>query len=120
MRIEPISQTNFNAGSVKLRNINIEGLYTYDAIKKIAENRDIDISIAKNKKSKYLPLEDLYTVVTSKFVKNKGFFTTGGKMFLGTGCAIMSKDASKEETSVKIFNAVIKAIECLNSKLKIQ
>ena len=66
MHIMSVNNTNFQGGNVKLRNINPRELHTYEALKKIAEDRYIDISIAPHTRSKHFLQEAVYTVTAKK------------------------------------------------------
>ena len=52
MKISQINNTNFKSGTVTLNRIGRENIRSVEAIKKIAEDKDMDIIISKNKKSK--------------------------------------------------------------------
>ena len=110
MHIDKINNLTFEAGNVRLNGIQQKSLYTFDSIKKIAEDRGVDIFISKNKASKNLECEDLYTIISSLFMNKK---TIKGSAF-----AILRKigPVSAEENSVKIYNAVIQSIENLNRR----
>jgi len=121
MNINKIDNTNFTAGNVFLKRINSEkSIKCYDSIKKLAEDKDMDIFITKNKETKYLPLEDMYIVIARKEIPiiERMFFRVGIITKHGTGCAILSKKASEEELSTNIYNATMNAIETLEKKIK--
>ena len=117
MRITPINNTNFQGGNVKLRSLNPLDLRTYEALKKIAEARYIDISIAPHTRSKHFLQEAVYMVTASKTLPKKA-----GETFNMSKCgdassyAVFDKNACLEEVSVKIYNAAINAIENLEKK----
>jgi hypothetical protein len=119
MKLSQIDRTNFSAGLIQLKRVNKNKIASIDAIKKIAEDRDIDIFISKNQKSKYLPLEDMYMIMASKDVPliRRGFFSAGYVTKHGMGCVIVNKKVSNEELSVKIFNASMSALDVLEKKL---
>lgn len=120
MIINKIDNTNFGAGNVFLNRINSENtLKCYNSIKKLAEDKGIDIFITKNKETKYLPKEDMYTVIAKKEIPvvSRMFFSVGKFARHGTGCTILSKKASEEELSTRIYNAAMNAIEILEKKL---
>jgi len=110
MHIQSINNINYK-GTIKLKNISLDKLHTYDAIKKIADDKNIDVFITKNNNSKFLPLEDFYAI----WVKNNT--EDINKLKLGSDCAIINKRVSEEEASVKIYNTVMKAVENLEKKL---
>ena len=108
MRISKINNTNIKAGSVNTYNLNPKNLLCYDALSKIAEDRQVDIYITKHNGNKqYLPLDNLYTIVAYS-----------EKQIQSIACAIINKKNNINETSTKIFNAAMNAIETLNKKLK--
>lgn len=107
MQILPICPTNFKAGNIKLNNINAENLYSFKAIKKLADDYKLDIFIIKNKTNEYLPFNDCYLA----FVKNEN-----NKR--GISCNITKRYMNKTESSVNVFNTVLSAIENLNNKLQ--
>ena len=96
-----------------------ETLKCYNSIKKLAEDKNIDIYITKNKESKYLPHEDMYLVIAQKEIPiiERLFFQIGKTIKHGTGCTILSKKAGAEELSTRVYNAAINAIETLEKKL---
>ena len=106
MRIARIDNTNFQAGNVVLKNVNTEKLRCFDSVKKFAEDNNLDIIIRKCKDTKYLPLNDFYLIFV-KSIKNMS----------GLACVLPRKGLSTEETSVKIFNGVITALEDMFSKI---
>ena len=111
MHTEKIYNTNFMAGEVNLRRLNPDNIINYDKIKKLAEDTELDFYIQKNQESKYLPCENSF-IVTVKKADNKFPIPR-----YGMGCAIVSKTATKENLSDKIYNAVIDAIKRLNNKI---
>ena len=119
MKVSQINKTNFKAGSLTLNRIKPEKFYSYESIKKIAEDKNMDIFIIKNQKSAYLPKEDMYTVMASSIIPiiQRGFYTVGYKTQYAMSCMIANNKISKEELSVKIFNSAITAIESLEKKL---
>ena len=106
MKVSQINKTNFCAGSIFLNNINKNQFKSFDAIKKIAEDKNIDIFISKNENSYFHPADNIYTATTNKLGYSHGFAYT-----------IINKKSCAEEVSVKIFNTVMNAIERLESKL---
>ncbi len=120
MIINKSDNTNFGAGNVFLKRINSENtIKCYNSIKKLAEDKGMDIFITKNKETKYLPKEDMYIVLAQKEIPvvTRMFFPVGNIQRHGTGCAIISKEANEEELSTKIYNATMNAIEILEKKL---
>lgn len=120
MNINKINNTNFESGNVFLKRIDSEkSIKCYDLIKKLAEEKDIDVFITKNKETKYLPNEDMYTVIAKKEIPiiTRMFFPIGTIPRHGTGCAILNKKVGKEELSTKIYDATMCAIERLEKKL---
>ena len=96
-----------------------ETLKCYNSIKKLAEDKNIDISIIKSKETKYLPHEDMYIVIAQKEIPivAKMFFQIYKTTKHGTGCAVLSKKTGAEELSTRVYNAAINAIETLGKKL---
>ena len=111
MHVSQINNVNFQAGTVKLMNFSKDKLYSYEAINKLAQEKDLYISINKAKNSKFLPSEMMFTVLSSN---NKG------KYKHSLSCAIINKKANAEEVSVRIFNAVMNSIENLEKKLALK
>ena len=71
MRIMPVNNTNFKGGTVELKNINPKDLQSYAALKKIAEARDINISIVPYARSKHFLQDAIYTVTVEKTLPRK-------------------------------------------------
>ena len=119
MNIRKADNINFGVGNVFLKRISSDNIPSYGAIKKLAEDKNIDIFITKNKETKYLPSEDMYTILALKErpVLARGFFRIGKDFKQGTSCAIVRKETKKEELSVKIFNSTMNAIDVLEKKL---
>ena len=114
MRIEQINNTNFGAGNVILKNMRPEQLCTFDSIKKIAEEKGIDVFITQKSKPKYPPLERFYTVIASKTTNTP---VKKNKTVKNCSFAILNPKACIEEASARIFNAVTSAIEGLEKKI---
>jgi len=106
VKVSQIDKTNFCAGSLFLKDINKNQFQCFDAIKKIAEDKNVDVFISKKENSYFLPTDNLYTVIANKL---------GGCH--GVACAIVNKKTCAEGVSVKIFNAAMNAIDHLESKL---
>ncbi len=120
MIINKIDNTNFKAGNVYLKRIDSQkSIQCYDAIKKLAEDKSMDIFITKSKETKYLPREDMYVVIAKKEIPvvSRMFFSMEKISRHGTGCAILSKKANEKELSTKIYNATMNAIDTLEKKL---
>jgi len=116
MIIASVSSTNFQAGNVRLKNVNLEKLNTYGAVQDLAKHKDIDIIISKSQKNKpALSHSDIYTVsaLKNQHSEKNGRSYVSNKKLRGTSFAIMSKSASPEEISAKIYDTVVKAIENL-------
>lgn len=108
MHVYRTNNIKFGAGDIYLKRVAAENIPSYNAIKKIAEDKGIDVFIAKNKDTKFLPRENMFTIVVSK---------KEPEINHGTGCAIMPKNAPKEELAVRIYNATMTAIDVLEKKL---
>ena len=120
MQISKVDNTTFKAGNVHLERINNSNVPTiFKTMKKIAEDKNIDIFISKNKESEYLPYEDFYIVRASKDIPviTRGFFPIGKTKKNSISYTILSKKADDGEVSVKIYNATMQAIESLEKKL---
>ena len=119
MRIEPINNVNFQAGNVKLVNINPKKLLSLEAFEKFAKDKNIDIFIAQSKTVQAKTKEKLFTVVASKDLPDvtRGLFYADKAPVRSAAFALINKDASSEEISVKIYNTVISAIENLQRRL---
>lgn len=108
MQVTRTNNVKFGAGDVYLRRVAAENIPSYNAIKKIAEDKSMDIFITKSKETKFLPRENMFVIVASK---------KETEIKHGTGCAIMPKDTPKEELAVRIYNATMRAIDVLEEKL---
>ena len=119
MNIRKADNINFGVGNVFLKRISSDNIPSYGAIKKLAEDKNIDIFITKNKETKFLPSEDMYMISALKErpILTRGFFRIGYDIKQGTSCAIVRKEAKKEELGVKIFNSTMNAIDVLEKKL---
>lgn len=119
MNIDKVNNVKFEAGNVRLKRISAEKISSYDAIKKIAEDKGMDIFISKNKETKYLPRENMFLVLASKDtpIVARKFFRVGTKTDHTAFCIIANKQISKEELGVRIYNAAMNAIESLEAKL---
>lgn len=98
MLLSPINQTCFSA--IPLININPQKYNSLEAIKKIAEDRNLKVYINKKNSSKYFPNGDLYTIMTIS--PNKKF---------GIHNDTISHNVNPKELSVKIFNAFMDTLE---------
>ena len=120
MNINKIDNTNFKSGDVILKRINSpNALNCYASLKKIAEDKNIDIYIMENENPKYLPKVNMFTVMAVKEfpIVLKKFLTVVKSLRMGIGCVIISKSAGEKELSVKIYNAAVSAIETLEKRL---
>ena len=100
MKVSQISQTNFSAGSIYLKNIDSNKLKCYDAIKKMAEDKNIDIFLSKREDSYYLPTNDMYLIFANML---------GGKH--SANCELINKKANPDEVSVRLYNLAVDIIE---------
>jgi len=100
MKVSQICQTNFMAGRIYLKNIDTDKIKCYDAIKKMAEDRNIDMYIIKRHDSYYLPTHDLYTIIGNML---------GAKH--STKCELINHKTSAEELSVRIYNTAVNIME---------
>lgn len=100
MKVSQISQTNFTAGIFYLKNIDTNKVKCCDAIKKMAEDRNIDIYIIKRQDPYHLPTHDLYTIIGNMLgVKHS------------TNCELINHKTSAGELSVRIYNAAVNTME---------
>ena len=121
MKINSVNKINYGAGNVVLKRINEESLASYKAIKKIAEDKGIDVFIAKGKDSKYLPKENMYVVIASKELPHTETNSlTNEKRIRGVEIETMNKITGGETFSVRIYNATMKAIDVLEEKLGVK
>ena len=111
-RIQNNHYQTFGAGTVKLTGIEPSGISTYDAIKKLAQNCDIDISIIKTGTSKYLPKHDAFNVI-AKYVSGKNEMPKHGFK-----CLLVDKKASLEELSTKLYGKVLESVTALAISIK--
>ena len=121
MNIDKVNTVKFEAGNVHLKRVCTEKIPSYEAIKKIAEDKGMDIFISKNKESKYFPKEDMFLVLAFKEqpVIARNFFRVGTKSSHAANCVIVNKDVKNEELGVRVYNATMNAIESLEGKLGI-
>lgn len=119
MNINKINNIKFEAGNVYTNKINDNSLKSYNAIKKIAEEKNIDVYISRNHESRHLPAKDLYLVLATKEkpIYNKSSLQTGVDFIRGASFSVVDKNAGNKELSVKIFNATMNAVENLEKKL---
>jgi len=110
-KIQNHMNTPFGAGTVNIRKIKARNILQLYAIKKIAEEDNLDIFIKKLKESKYLPNKNFY-IVYAKHEIDKFPFSARG-----TSSVIVNKNAKNVEISAKIYNAVLKSIDELSSKI---
>ncbi len=120
MNIDKVNMTIFGAGNVQLTRIAPESVSSLKAIKKIAEDKGMDIFISKNKESKFLPKEDMFLILATKErpIITRGFFEIGKETQHGANITILNKDINKKDFGIKIYNATMNAIEALENKLK--
>lgn len=119
MKIEKTNIANFGAGNIYLKRVPSDNIPSLKAIKKIAEDKGIDIFISKNKEPEYLSNKNIYQVMASKETpaKTRLFTQTGSDIENGVSSAQVNKEATKEELSVRIYNTAMNAIEILEKKL---
>lgn len=127
MHIEKIHNTNFNAGLVELQNLSVSKIRSYDAIRKIAEDKGVDLFIVKADKFTKRPDVDIYMVMATKEYASryKNLAAIGLKRFSigdyksgGTAYTSINKTADISEVSVKVYNAAMNAINNLENKVK--
>ena len=106
MKVSQISHNNFTAGSIYLKNIDTNKVKCCDAIKKMAEDRNIDIYIIKRQDPYYLPTHDLYTIIGNML---------GAKH--STNCELVNHKTSPGELSVRIYNAAVNTMEYIEKNL---
>lgn len=111
MKLSQINNYSFKAGTVHVCNINKETLYSYNAVKKFAEEKGMDLFIIKNNIRTYLSDDNMYTIISTKD------YETLNKNICGIAYAMPNKKASAKEISVKIFNAVLQSIENFENRL---
>ena len=106
------AHTSFSAGNVNIRKIKAKNILQYDAIKKIAEDNNVDIFIKKLKESKYIPESNFYIVHSKRKIDECPHVVRG------TSTVTVNKYAKTTEISAKIYDAVFKSIEDLSSKIQ--
>ncbi len=117
MKISQIDSTNFMASTFQLQRVNAKKIKSLEAIKKIAEDKNVDIFILKNGASMNSSTEDMYMVMASTDVSAIGKKNPRHKIEQSKNCMIVSKKIPKEELSVRIYNAAVSAIEALENKI---
>ncbi|MCR5265411.1 MAG: hypothetical protein K6E29_02305 [Cyanobacteria bacterium RUI128] len=119
MKIDKVDNVKFEAGKINLKRVSADNITSYEAIKNIAEDKGMDIFISKNKKSKYLPRENMFLVLAYKDrpVVERNFFQVGTQTSHAVSCFIANKNIKNEELGVRIYNATMSAIEALEAKL---
>ena len=113
MKILQIENMNFKSGTVHICNINKDALYSYNAVKKFAEEKCMDLFIIKNSIKSSTFDKNLYTIIST--IGNE---IPDKKSICGIAYATPNYNATAKEISVKIYNAVIQSIENLEKKLK--
>lgn len=109
MRVLPISASSFKAGKIELSNININDLSNYDNIKLLAKNNMCDVLIEKKADIKNIPDYVVYHILARRHGITKRYIYE-------QDAATVSKNATKEEVSEKLFEAVNRASEILKKK----
>jgi hypothetical protein len=104
--------TNFGAGMIKLKNIELKDLLQFDTIKRIAEEDSLDLFISKGKESKYLPRNNNYNVVAKRDIDKFPYSA------YGFSCMLTSKTAQSEEVSAKLLELVKTSVDKLAENIK--
>ena len=110
MRIDKINNTNFQAGKLRLSNLTAENLRNLDALREIAEKRNIDISIYKKDGGKYLKNYDMYFVTCTKVFKTC-FNVKNPETYHSLGLTIHPKKIVPETLSENVYNVVLETTE---------
>ena len=108
MQIEPVNNTNFKAGKIRLKNLDAVELPNQKVLEKLALDNEIDFLISKHKKNKNL-LGDIYTVTA---------ITNKAKQKRGIDKFVMPFKVCVEEACVLIYNSAVRALEFLHKEPK--
>ena len=114
MKVSPINNNQVAAKALRLKRINPESIKSLDAIKKIADENCMDLTITRGLCSDISPEKEVYSVLCLNQLGKK----QGDKLLLGTSYTSVEKPVDSKKLSVKIYNAAMEAIENLNSKIK--
>ena len=122
MDIKRVNPVRFGAGNVYLKSVNAEKIKSYNAIKNIARDKDIDILITKSNVSDPNNLRDIYLVVATKDNSTNIDKALESETVykLGSDYTILNKNTRSQELAVKIYNSTMKAIDVLEKNLGIK
>ena len=122
MDIKRVNPVRFGAGNVYLKSVNAEKIKSYNAIKNIARDKDIDILITKSNVSDPNNLRDIYLVVATKdnSINIDKALESETVYKLGSDYTILNKNTRSQELAVKIYNSTMKAIDVLEKNLGIK
>ena len=122
MDIKRVNPVRFGAGNVYLKSVNAEKIKSYNAIKNIARDKDIDILITKSNVSDPNNLRDIYLVVATKDNSTNVDKALESETVykLGSDYTILNKNTRSQELAVKIYNSTMKAIDVLEKNLGIK
>ena len=122
MDIKRVNPVRFGAGNVYLKSVNAEKIKSYNAIKNIARDKDIDILITKSNVSDPNNLRDIYLVVATKDNSTNVDKALESETVykLGSDYTILNKNTHSQELAVKIYNSTMKAIDVLEKNLGIK
>ena len=122
MDIKRVNPVRFGAGNVYLKSVNAEKIKSYNAIKNIARDKDIDILITKSNVSDPNNLRDIYLVVATKdnSINIDKALESETVYKLGSDYTILNKNTHSQELAVKIYNSTMKAIDVLEKNLGIK
>ena len=107
MKVSQVTKTNFTAGSIYLKNIDSNEIKSLNAIRKIAEDKNIDFFISKREDSFYLPTHNMYLL----FANRLGGLHTAA-------CELVDKKTGLSKLSVRLYNSAVNMMEKIENNLK--
>ena len=111
MQVQKISNNNmstsFRAGQISLERVSTNALNKYEAIRKIAEEGELDLFVRRVVDSKYLSDYDVYTVEARQ---NMGVYPFSAS---GTGVMVIEKQSKAKEISKTVYKTIINAVKGL-------
>lgn len=114
MRVNSIDNQSFRAGKVTLSSEIVQKkLFNrddFEFLKSVALSNDVDVAVLKGKKNKYLPKNDMYSIIASKIKK-------GDDPKREVSVILPRKSDDKLTVVENIFEAVYSTLNKLNENL---
>ena len=108
------NNTNFGAGIITLKNIELKDLLQFDKIKRIAEEDSLDLFISKGKESKSLSGNYSYNAIAKRDIDKFPYSAYGFSYML------TNKTDQAEEVSAKLLEVVKTSVDKLAENIKIR